>query len=162
MKILRRHRKQERNKMVEKLLKLRCGNTHSLFWNPWAKKCQMLDERRNSVAHWIMSTSHRIEGAMPQPPKTTLKHPTYRTKGDWHPEEEMAEGDLKQFIEECEDWAFIIRLFHGYLPDGDLRGRERHALHDIFQQPIPDPLPADSPLSRNWQAPETPPPPSRA
>ena len=152
----------QRNGMIEELLELRHGNAYSLFWNSWKTKCQQIDGRRNSIAHWIMSTSHKIEGAIAQPPKTTLKRPTCRTSGNWHPISEITEQGLENFIEECEDLAFIIRLFHEYLADGDLRGREPQTLHDIFQQPITYPIPSDSPLSRNYTIPENPPPPSQA
>ena len=150
-----------RNNMVEKLLKLRYGNDHSHFWNSWKNECQQVDERRNSIVHWLMSTTRRIEGARWQTPRTTLKHPTYRTRGDWHPESEITEQGLRDFIEKCHDLAFVMRLFHGYLTDGDLRGREPEPLHDIFRQPITYPIPSDSPLSRTWKKLGSPPPPSR-
>jgi len=149
-----------RNTTIEKLLKLRHGDDFSFFWNSWRKECKKIDDQRNSIAHWLLSTTKQIKDGVWQPPESALKHPTYRTKGDWHPVEKYTAQRLSDFADECYDLAFAIRLFHGYLADGDLQGREPEPLHDIFRQPIIYPIPSDSPLSRIWQKPETPPPPS--
>lgn len=149
-----------RNRMVEDLLEHRHDNTYSLFWNSWNKECRRLDGIRNQVAHWHLSTTHSVRGGIAQPSKSALKRPTYWSARDWQPISAMGPNELRGFAEECHCIAHMLGLFFHYLTE-DFHGYEPQTLHDIFQQPIPYPPPADSPLSPNHKAPENPAPPSQ-
>jgi hypothetical protein len=139
-----------RNAILEKLFKYKYKGSYNLFRNSLLKQLPAIDTKRNEIVHW--NTIHRLsstdEGELSgdlllEPPSLWPEEPS---------EAALTINDLEAFRDKCRFYAQIIgRFAELVIHRRTIFGwpQERYeAWHDVFDQAIVYPPPADHPSLR--------------
>lgn len=149
-----------RGQMLEKLIRLKHGAAYNVFVTSLLKNMSPIDQRRNEIVHWQSVNNVAIDADGKTVAVITLRPPNYwETTGQSAPSITVA--DLSEFNAKCEFYTRLCNMFFFTTTD-----RLKHELdveqtwRDIFRQAIAYPPLDTHPLSPNYKAPQTPPPPS--
>ena len=126
--------------MLEQLLKKKHGSTYNIFWNSLVKHLRPIDDKRNSIVHWVVAQS-----------LTRSNKPYYFLVGNnWPHVNQEADGiyrdDLYDYILQCYFFFNLIYNFH-WVISGSPKKIDP-SWPEICQQPIVYPPPEHHPLYR--------------
>jgi hypothetical protein len=143
-----------RNALVEELLqKNGLRQPYAAFWKDYFNKLGQLDQRRNEIVHWATVTT--IDTTDQDNPRiTTSLVPAKYGVALSISMAAIKEQDMKEFIQKCDIYARACNMFTSAVL------QKVEPSPDIFQQPIPDPLPDTHPLFRKRKEQRSPRPPS--
>ena len=145
-----------RNRILEKLFRLKHRETYNLFFNSFLKQLHPIDLKRNEIVHWNALNSVGSNEAGEMTSVVTLKPPADRGFDPNKPT--ITTQDLIDFSNKCDFYARLCNMFYVVdsgitknAPDFDMK-----PWLDIFQQPIIYPPPATHPLLPTPQASDKP------
>jgi hypothetical protein len=138
-----------RREILDKLKKQKVGVKYSLYWVGALELSGKLDEQRNQIVHWAVTTVVRDSVLDPTIPKaisiTLMPPPYWRWIGD--PDdpdapEEISAADMELFSRKCEFLRLALLNFRIFLAD-QMPSSGHATWREIFQQrlvypPIPD------------------------
>jgi hypothetical protein len=138
-----------RNRILDDLKKKQLRDRYNLVWNSLLSLIRSTDQRRNEIVHWHVINN--IDLSLPHPDASTL---SLMPPTGWGipPSPSLNEVELVEFINKCRMLSRAVVLFS--MVD-ETPPRLSGAWLEIFQKPIPYPLPDDYPLSPNYKEPET-------
>ena len=135
-----------RNKILEKLFRMKYGTTYNLFFNSFLKQLRPIDKKRNAIVHWDALNTVGTDGAGEVTSLVTLKPPGY-----WGISPDMptiTTRDLIEFSNQCEFYMRLCNIFY-VIESGLTKNAPQFDAKPwlgIFQQPIIYPPPEDHPL----------------
>jgi hypothetical protein len=128
-----------RKEILEKMLRKRCGDKYSLFWNSLGNHLTGLDQRRNEIVHWAI-LGHAKDGR-------TLDRVTLSPAAWWTQEPGFGSIELQHlmdFADKCDTIGHLVSLLMADVikPNVDAPWPK------IFAEPVLYPIPAGHPLFR--------------
>ncbi|MET0181394.1 MAG: hypothetical protein ABW199_00760 [Caulobacterales bacterium] len=148
-----------RLEIIDKLYRRKHRRSYALFWNSVIKEAGSLDQRRNSIIHWNVSSHIHLGESGQQTTKLELIPANIWAFNEGS--EKIGVPQLQEFAGKCDVYSRALNIFIFMLSGDAPHSAERDATWlPIFQQPLTYPLPENHPLGATPSKPETPPQPS--
>jgi hypothetical protein len=135
-----------RNKILEKLFRLKFQARYNLFRNTLFEQLRPIDRERNGIVHWntVADVGHDGENATAS---LHLRPPAALRTVD---SESKTTAQINEFSARCGFYARLINMFA--MAEGPLQAHltavDLSSWREIFSQPITYPPPSDHPLSQ--------------
>jgi hypothetical protein len=148
-----------RNDILDKLIRRRHGSKYNYFWNSIFKSLRPIDNKRNEIVHWAVTSEVQLGVHDVSVAPVTLKPPTYWSTLDSSAPQITNDG-LLEFIQKCDFYSRIFNAFSAVTADDAANSLSEEIIDawlDIFRKPLVYPPPEDSPLAQSLTEPDTPP-----
>jgi hypothetical protein len=136
-----------RNKIMEKLFRLKFNNDYNLFRNSLFSQLRDLARDRNEIVHWNVVNHVGADPEGKTTNKVTLMAPAFSLPKP--NAKKWGTSDLVDFMHKCDFYSRLCNMFNvttGNITNVPIPEAEKKPWLDIFAQPIVYPPPEDHPL----------------
>jgi hypothetical protein len=146
-----------RNKILERLFKIKFSDQYPEFRNSFFKQLRPIDLERNEIVHWNIVNHITTDDSGHSQSSVLLVPPTYLSQDGLNPSKDA--DRLLEFSQKCDFYSRLIGMFTMVTgPHGcRMTNSARQPWLDIFAQPIVYPPPSTHPLSPISPEPDSPP-----
>ena len=134
-----------RNKILDKLIRMKYGTVYGRFWNSFFKAVHGVDRTRNEIVHWnvVSNVSKGDDGETRVRLSLNARASIYITDSGAHT---LSANDLVAFMEECSFYTRLSNMFFAVMGLQGMTDADKQPWLKVFSEPIVYPAPAGHPI----------------